>query len=56
MSRAESVRGRFVYFMNDGPAHHHDSSGVRVVMCTEAANMKEFERLLYANIANPSKL
>jgi len=54
MSRAESVRGGFVYVMNDGrPA---DSSGVRVVMCTKAADMKEFERLLYANIAKPSKL
>jgi hypothetical protein len=52
MSRAESVRGVFVHIMNDGPVHHRGGSAVRVVVCMEAANIKEFERLLYANIAN----
>lgn len=53
MSRAESVRGGFVYVMDDGPADHRGGGGaVRVIMCMEAANIKEFERLMYANIAN----
>ncbi|CAL5081042.1 unnamed protein product [Urochloa decumbens] len=50
MSRAESVRGGFVYLM-DQPG-----GGVRVVMCMEAANIKSFQRLLYANITKASKL
>ncbi|CAD6239469.1 unnamed protein product [Miscanthus lutarioriparius] len=47
MLRAESIRGGFVYLMNDGPA---DDAGVRVLMCMEAANMKELERLLYEKL------
>lgn len=54
MSRAESVRGGFVYLMNDGPMTDRSGGGVRVVMCMEAANMKMFEQLLYANIAKAS--
>ncbi|CAL5088733.1 unnamed protein product [Urochloa decumbens] len=50
MSRAESVRGGFVYLMDQR------GGGVRVVMCMEAANIKSFQRLLYANIAKASKL
>jgi shikimate O-hydroxycinnamoyltransferase len=46
MLRAESTRGGFVYLMNDGPA----DDGVRVLMCMEAANMKELERLLYEKL------
>ncbi|CAL4964748.1 unnamed protein product [Urochloa decumbens] len=42
MSRAESNRGGVVHLMSDGPA-----GGVRVLMCMEAANVKELERLLY---------
>nr|ACN25559.1 unknown [Zea mays] len=48
MSRAESVRGGFVYLMSDGPTD--GGGGVRVLMCMEAANMKELERLLYAKL------
>nr|CAB3456854.1 unnamed protein product [Digitaria exilis] len=50
MSRAESVRGGFVYLIDDGPRDQRGAGAVRVVMCMEAANMKEFERLLYATI------
>lgn len=47
MSRAESVRGGFVYLTSGGPA---DDGSVRVVMCMEAARLDEFERLLYARL------
>ena len=48
MSRAESVRGGFVYMM-DGI--DNDGGGVRVLMCMEARKMEEFERLFYAKFA-----
>ncbi|CAD6225391.1 unnamed protein product [Miscanthus lutarioriparius] len=51
MSRAESVRGGFVHIMNDAPEKHRGGSAVRVLVCMEATNMKEFQRQLYANIA-----
>ncbi|KAG2623350.1 putrescine hydroxycinnamoyltransferase 1-like [Panicum virgatum] len=44
MVRAESERSGFVYLMND------DGGGVQVVVCAEAASLKEFEKLLFANI------
>jgi shikimate O-hydroxycinnamoyltransferase len=47
MSRADSVRGGLVYLTSDGPT---GGGGVRVLMCMEAANMKELERLLYAKL------
>ncbi|TVU02655.1 hypothetical protein EJB05_51845 [Eragrostis curvula] len=50
MSRAESVRGGFVYLMDVGPEDEGGTCALRVLMCMEAANMSEFERLLYANI------
>ncbi|ONM30211.1 putrescine hydroxycinnamoyltransferase 1 [Zea mays] len=52
MSRAESIRGGFVYIIDDGPTNGvgSGSGGVRVLMCMEAANMKELERLLYAKL------
>ncbi|RCV35960.1 hypothetical protein SETIT_7G281100v2 [Setaria italica] len=43
MVRAESERSGFVYLINDG-------AGVQVVVCAEAARLKEFEKLLYANM------
>ncbi|KAJ1283206.1 hypothetical protein BS78_03G110500 [Paspalum vaginatum] len=43
MSRAESVRGGFVYLMNDGPT---EDDGVRVLMCMEAENMEALARVL----------
>jgi shikimate O-hydroxycinnamoyltransferase len=43
MVRAESERSGFVYLINDG-------AGVQVVVCAEAASLKEFEKLLYANM------
>ncbi|RCV24625.1 hypothetical protein SETIT_5G101100v2 [Setaria italica] len=49
MSRAESNRGGFVHLMNNGPAD--GAGGVSVLMCMEAANMKELERLLYEALA-----
>jgi shikimate O-hydroxycinnamoyltransferase len=49
MSRAESVRGGFVYLMDAGPADDGGKCAVRVLMCMEAENMREFERLLYEN-------
>ncbi|CAL5081024.1 unnamed protein product [Urochloa decumbens] len=52
VSRADSVRGGFAHVMDDVPA----DAGVRVVMCMKAANMDEFKRLFYANIAHTSKL
>lgn len=45
MSRAESTRGGNVHLMSDGP-----TGGVRVLMCMEAANVKELERLFYAKL------
>jgi hypothetical protein len=51
MSRAESVRGGFVHIMNGAPENHRGDRAVRVVVCMEATNIKEFQRLLYANIA-----
>jgi shikimate O-hydroxycinnamoyltransferase len=50
MSRAESIRGGYVYLMSDGPADDAASGGVRVLMCMEAANMKELERLIYEKL------
>ncbi|CAN6182006.1 unnamed protein product [Urochloa humidicola] len=50
VSRADSIGSGFAHVM------HADRCGVRVVMCTGAANMDDFKRLLYANIANASKL
>jgi shikimate O-hydroxycinnamoyltransferase len=47
MSRAVSVRGGLVYLTSDGPT---GGGGVRVLMCMEAENMKELERLLYAKL------
>nr|CAB3453179.1 unnamed protein product [Digitaria exilis] len=56
MTRAESVRGGVVYLIDDGPRDLQRGAGaVRVVMCLEAGNMKEFGRLFYANIAEASK-
>ncbi|KAF8781260.1 hypothetical protein HU200_000620 [Digitaria exilis] len=56
MTRAESVRGGVVYLIDDGPRDLQRGAGaVRVVVCLEAANMKEFGRLLYANIAEAAK-
>jgi hypothetical protein len=49
MSRAESVRGGFVYLVDAGPADDGDKCAVCVLMCMEAENMREFERLLYEN-------
>uniref|UniRef100_A0A0E0MD65 Uncharacterized protein n=1 Tax=Oryza punctata TaxID=4537 RepID=A0A0E0MD65_ORYPU len=47
MSRAESLRGGFFYVMDGGPADGDGrGAAVRVLMCIEAANMEEFERLL----------
>ncbi|KAL6870760.1 hypothetical protein ACP4OV_014608 [Aristida adscensionis] len=49
MSRAESVRGGFVYLMDGGGQAGGEGAGaVRVLVCMEAANIKEFERLLDA--------
>ena len=50
MSRAESIRGGFVYLMSDGPADDAGAGGVRVLMCMEAANINELERLLYEKL------
>ncbi|TVU02656.1 hypothetical protein EJB05_51846 [Eragrostis curvula] len=50
MSRAESVRGGFVFLMDAGPEDEGGTCALRVLMCMEATNMREFERLLYANI------
>ncbi|XP_040378591.1 putrescine hydroxycinnamoyltransferase 1-like [Oryza brachyantha] len=47
MSRAESVRGGFVYVM-DGAGGDASGGGVRVLMCMEAVKMEEFKRLIYA--------
>ncbi|KAF8705089.1 hypothetical protein HU200_031351 [Digitaria exilis] len=46
MSRAESTRGGIVHLMSDGTA----GGGVRVLVCMEARNVKELERLLYAKL------
>ncbi|KAJ1277337.1 hypothetical protein BS78_05G287000 [Paspalum vaginatum] len=48
MSRAESVRGGFVYIMSDDGAG--SGGGVRVLVSMEAENIKEMERLLYAKL------
>uniref|UniRef100_A0A0D9V0P3 Uncharacterized protein n=1 Tax=Leersia perrieri TaxID=77586 RepID=A0A0D9V0P3_9ORYZ len=48
MSRAESVRGGFVYMM-DGI--DNEGGGVRVLMSIEAEKMGEFEQLFRANFA-----
>uniref|UniRef100_A0A0D9V146 Uncharacterized protein n=1 Tax=Leersia perrieri TaxID=77586 RepID=A0A0D9V146_9ORYZ len=48
MSRAESVRGGFVYMM-DGT--ENGGGGVRVLMSMEAVKMGLFEKLLYAKFA-----
>lgn len=50
MSRAESVRGGMVHLMDAGPADDGDICAVRVLVCMEAATIREFERLLYANL------
>ncbi|GJN19546.1 hypothetical protein PR202_gb06833 [Eleusine coracana subsp. coracana] len=50
MSRAESVRGGFVYLMNGKPEDDDGRCAVRVLTCMETANIKEFERLLYAQL------
>jgi len=47
MVRAESERSGFVYLMND------DGGGVQVVVCAEAASLKEFEKLLIAKTMCP---
>ncbi|KAJ1274624.1 hypothetical protein BS78_05G075600 [Paspalum vaginatum] len=50
-TRAEWVRGGYVYLMNDGPPVVDGGSGdVLVVVSMEAANMKAFEQLLYAKL------
>ncbi|WVZ48860.1 hypothetical protein U9M48_000260 [Paspalum notatum var. saurae] len=50
MSRAESIRGGFVYIVNDDGAGR--GGGVRVLMSMEAQNIKEMERLLYAKLSS----
>ncbi|KAL6890275.1 hypothetical protein ACP4OV_009038 [Aristida adscensionis] len=45
MSRAECLRAGFMYLMNGGPAA--GDGAVRVVVCMEKANIREFQRLLY---------
>ncbi|KAF8649148.1 hypothetical protein HU200_064413 [Digitaria exilis] len=55
VSLAGPARGGMVYLMDDGPRDQGDAGAVRVVMSMEAANMEEFGRLLYANIAEASK-
>ena len=47
VSRAGSVRGGYVHLTRSGP---EADSGVRVLVCLEAANMKEFERLFCAKL------
>ncbi|RLN31040.1 shikimate O-hydroxycinnamoyltransferase-like [Panicum miliaceum] len=47
MVRAESERSGFVYLMNDG------GGCVQVVVCAEAACLKEFEKLLFAKTMWP---
>jgi len=47
---AEYNRGGFVHLMSDGPA---DDASVRVIMCMEAANMNELERLIYEKLSSP---
>ncbi|XP_002488970.2 hydroxycinnamoyltransferase 4-like [Sorghum bicolor] len=49
MSRAQSHCGGFVNLMNDDDGA--GSGGVRLLMCMEAVNIKEIERLLYAKLA-----
>nr|XP_045087797.1 putrescine hydroxycinnamoyltransferase 1-like [Aegilops tauschii subsp. strangulata] len=44
MLRAVSERARFVYLMDSGK----EDSSVRVLMCTAAAILNDFQRLLYA--------
>nr|CAB3456857.1 unnamed protein product [Digitaria exilis] len=56
VSLAGPARGGMVYLMDDGPRDQGDAGAVRVVMSMEAENMEEFGRLLYANIAEASKL
>jgi hypothetical protein len=54
-----SVCGRFVYIMIDGPADHHDSSGVRVVMCTGlhvGTQISELWRLAYTLTGDTNKV
>ena len=55
MSRAESLRGGFFYVMDGGAADGDggDAAAVRVLMCMEAANVEEFERLLRAKFVYP---
>nr|CAB3483094.1 unnamed protein product [Digitaria exilis] len=50
MGLAESNHGGFVHLVDDVPAENGGSGGVRVFACMEAANIMEFERLLYANL------
>ncbi|CAD6232427.1 unnamed protein product [Miscanthus lutarioriparius] len=50
MSRAESIRGGVVFIMNNEGKGTADDGGVRVLVCLEAANMMELERLLYAKL------
>ncbi|KAG0536532.1 hypothetical protein BDA96_03G072100 [Sorghum bicolor] len=52
MSRAESVRGGYVYLMNDEGTTDDGggSADCRMLVCMEAVNIKELGRLLYAKL------
>nr|CAB3481081.1 unnamed protein product [Digitaria exilis] len=50
MGLAESNHGGFVHLVDDLPAEDGGSGGVSGFVCMEAANVKEFERLLFANL------
>ncbi|KAF0917266.1 hypothetical protein E2562_017445 [Oryza meyeriana var. granulata] len=50
MSRAESPCGGLVHLMNGRPGDNN-MGAVRVLVCMEAINIEEFERLLYAKFA-----
>jgi hypothetical protein len=47
VSRAGSVRGGYVHLTRSGP---EADSGIRVLVCLEAANMEEFERSFSAKL------
>jgi shikimate O-hydroxycinnamoyltransferase len=49
MSLAENHRGGFVFLMHDDDGAG-SSGDVRLLMCMEAVNIKEIERLLYAKL------
>ncbi|KAL6868081.1 hypothetical protein ACP4OV_014926 [Aristida adscensionis] len=51
-SRAESARGGYVYLINGGPAGEGAAVGVRLLVCMEAANINDFQRLLYATLVD----